>query len=97
MHPLTRLLLPGLVQTLRVVPPSAVGVGRRRAAGGLQGGRGGPRRPLHRPLLRPTGGPDLTVRHQSPGHRSALCLPVLLLVLPDLRDASSVWHHGVSH
>lgn len=68
----------------------------RRAAGGLQGGGGGPQRAVPRPLLWPVGGPDVTVRHQSSGHRSTLRLPLLLLVLPDLGDASSLWHHGVS-
>lgn len=90
------LLLTGTVQALRVVPPSAVGVVVRRAAGGLQGGGGGPRRSVRRPLLWPAGGPDVTVRHQSSGHRSALCFPLLLLVLPDLGDAPSLQHHGVS-
>ncbi|KAF3838038.1 hypothetical protein F7725_009806 [Dissostichus mawsoni] len=63
-------------------------------SGGVQGFSGGPGWTVRRPLLRPAGSPHLTVHLQSPGHRPALCFPLLIFVLPDLGDASALWNHG---
>lgn len=62
----------------------------------MQSGGGGSGRPLCGTVLWFVGSSHLTVHLQSPGHCSPLRLPLLLSVLPDLRDASLLGNHGVS-
>lgn len=90
------LCVSGALQALPVILASAISVWPGCIARGVQGGGCGLRRPVRGPLLWPAGSSNLAVYIESPSDRPALCLPLFLFVLPDLRDASSLWYHGVS-